>query len=162
MNIFVTIGSQEPFARLLGIVDELAREFPSLSFTAQTTRGDSWHGNHLKVLTFIPPVEFRQYLLDADLIIAHAGIGTILNVLELQKPLIVFPRLGRLHETRDDHQVATARAFAGQGYLNVAEDDAQLRALIVAFLEGRLPRAAPIGSYASPDLLESLSEFIGK
>ncbi|TCJ19315.1 glycosyl transferase family 28 [Flaviaesturariibacter flavus] len=162
MNVFVTIGSQEPFSRLHHLVDELAPEFPALRFLAQTTGSDSFRGRHIEVLSFIPPVAFKKHLEEADLVIAHAGIGTILNVLELQKPLIVFPRLGRLHETRDDHQVATARAFEKQGYLHVAEDGPQLRAHLEAFLQGRLPPAAPIAPHASPGLLESLSEFIGK
>jgi UDP-N-acetylglucosamine transferase subunit ALG13 len=162
MNVFVTIGSQEPFGRLLTIVDELAPRFPELQFTAQTTSGDFFKGRHVEVLSFIPPVQFRRYLQEADLVIAHAGIGTILNVLEQEKPLIVFPRLGRYYETRDDHQVATAKAFSRQGYLHVAESAEELEQQLHAFLDGRIKAGIRIMPHASPNLLESLSDFIGE
>ncbi|TCZ69054.1 glucuronosyltransferase [Flaviaesturariibacter aridisoli] len=161
MNVFVTIGSQEPFARLLTIVDELALHFPALRFTAQTTPGHPFEARHIETLLFIPPAAFRQHLLDADLVVCHAGIGTILNVLELEKPLIVFPRLARHHETRDDHQVATARAFVQQGYLHMAESSEELRARIEDFLQGKLRGSARIRPFASDGLLESLETFIG-
>lgn len=161
MNVFVTIGSQEPFTRLLSLVDELAPRFPELSFTAQTTAGHPFDARNIKVLSFIPPSAFRQHLQEADLVLCHAGIGTILNVLELEKPLIVFPRLARHHETRDDHQVATAKAFVRQGYLHMAENGTELGTLLRAFLEGRLQGSARITPYASEGLLQSLGSFIG-
>ena len=161
MNVFVTIGSQEPFERLLTIVDELAPHFAELRFTAQTTTGHPFEGRHIRTLSFIPPVEFRRHLEEADLVVCHAGIGTILNVLELEKPLIVFPRLSRYHETRDDHQVATARAFVQQGYLHMAESKEELRDRLEAFLAGRLRCSARITPYASEGLLQSLESFIG-
>ncbi|RYY87078.1 MAG: hypothetical protein EOO15_12915 [Chitinophagaceae bacterium] len=162
MKVFVTIGSQEPFARLLTLIDELAPEFPELQFIAQTTPGHPFEGRHMETLSFIPPAAFRQHLVDADLVVCHAGIGTILNVLELEKPLIVFPRLARYHETRDDHQVATAKAFVAQGYLHMAENGEELRNKISEFLEKKsLPTGARITSSASAGLLESLDAFIG-
>ncbi|RYE01314.1 MAG: glycosyl transferase family 28 [Sphingobacteriales bacterium] len=162
MKVFVTIGSQEPFARLLSLIDEIAPEFPELEFTAQTTTGHPFSAKHIRTLDFIPPAAFRQHLAEADLVVCHAGIGTILNVLELEKPLIVFPRLARYHETRDDHQVATAKAFVQQGYLHMAQDGDELRAALRSFSEqGGLPTGARITPYASESLLESLETFIG-
>jgi UDP-N-acetylglucosamine transferase subunit ALG13 len=161
MKVFVTIGSQEPFARLLQLVDDLAPEFPGLSFTAQTTAGKPFAARHIETLNFIPPAEFSRYLAGADLVICHAGIGTILNVLELEKPLVVFPRQSRFHETRDDHQVATAHAFRRQGYLYVAENKEEMRAHLLSFESGVLKPCPRIRDGASPELIDSLASFIG-
>ncbi|RYY94013.1 MAG: hypothetical protein EOO11_18720, partial [Chitinophagaceae bacterium] len=154
MTIFITIGSQEPFDRLLKIVDDLAPGFPGVRFLAQTTKG-SFPAQHIETVSFIPPTQFRQFLLEADLIVSHAGIGTMLTVLELEKPLIVFPRLARFQETRDDHQVATLRAFVRQGYAVGAENAEELRAAIDRFLRGELKARPAIASHASDELLQS-------
>lgn len=45
----------------------------------------------------------------AHLVVAHAGMGSILTALELNKPLVVMPRRGHLAETRNDHQFDTAQ-----------------------------------------------------
>ncbi|KAL0947049.1 hypothetical protein HGRIS_013191 [Hohenbuehelia grisea] len=49
----------------------------------------------------------------ADLIISHAGSGTILDVLRTGKPLIVVPNPTLL----DNHQEELASVLYGQGYL---------------------------------------------
>ncbi|KAI0670315.1 glycosyltransferase family 1 protein [Trametes maxima] len=49
----------------------------------------------------------------ADLIISHAGSGTIIEVLRLGKPLIVVPN----PTLQDNHQVELSDALAGLGHL---------------------------------------------
>ncbi|RDX56706.1 glycosyl transferase [Lentinus brumalis] len=49
----------------------------------------------------------------ADLIISHAGSGTIIDVLRLRKPLIVIPNPALL----DNHQAELSDALAGLGHL---------------------------------------------
>ena len=63
----------------------------------------------------------------ADAIIGHAGIGTIITALQLAKPLLVMPRQGALRETRNDHQLATARRFCNFPSVHVAQDEHDLQ-----------------------------------
>jgi hypothetical protein len=60
------------------------------------------------------------------------GMGSILTALQYGKPILVMPRLGRLKETRNDHQVATAQRFREMGKVAVAMDEGE----IVAQLDG--------------------------
>jgi UDP-N-acetylglucosamine transferase subunit ALG13 len=46
-----------------------------------------------------------QAVKTADIIIAHGGVGTFLLCQRLGKPPILFPRVSRLREHVDDHQI---------------------------------------------------------
>ncbi|TMX44393.1 hypothetical protein DA096_15460 [Vibrio rotiferianus] len=68
----------------------------------------------------------QDYYQQADLIICHAGAGTIYHLLELGKKLIVVPNFERI----DKHQSDLAKYVEKQGYGLVAWDITQLSALV--------------------------------
>lgn len=75
---------------------------------------------------FLEPDRFRSVFQEAALVVAHAGMGSIITALEMAKPILIMPRRGDLGETRNDHQVATARRFAGRDPIHVAMDEVDL------------------------------------
>jgi UDP-N-acetylglucosamine transferase subunit ALG13 len=85
-------------------------------------------------------------------------MGTVLTALEFHKPLLVFPRLARLGETRTDHQAATARYFAERGKLLAAFERADLFSALDRLLEFRPANA--ISPHASQQLLTRLRGFL--
>ena len=93
------------------------------------------------------------------MVIAHAGMGTILSALKQDKPIIVVPRLASLKEHRNDHQMATAMRMDELGYVYVAYDKKQLRDLL---MQKDLKPLKHIGNQASDSLEKSLTEFIDK
>ena len=48
---------------------------------------------------------------NADVIISHAGAGSIINALRNRKPLIIVPRLVEYGEHTNSHQVDLAKAM---------------------------------------------------
>jgi len=160
--IFITTGSQEPFSRLINAISELSGSFPKLEFLVQDIGKGREDSNNICFKPFLLPGEFKTTIQKAKVIIAHAGIGSILSVLEVGKPLIVFPRLSRFGETRDDHQLDTARAFKKLGYLAVAETKEQLINELLQFNSNTSKIANPISDAASDELLISLKEFLNK
>ncbi len=155
--IFVTVGAQMPFDRLVLAVDGWAGAHAQKDVFAQIGPG-ARRPEHIRSEPFLAPDRFRQVVEQADLVIAHAGMGTILTALVLQKPVLVMPRRAHLQETRNDHQVATAQRLEQMGYVTAARDERDL----VRRLESSLPLPRPqrIGSSASPELLRALDEFI--
>ena len=75
---------------------------------------------------FITPSEFRRNVEAAYVVIAHAGMGSIITALELGKRIIVMPRRAELGEHRSDHQVATAKRFADRGALSCCSTEREL------------------------------------
>lgn len=156
--IFVTVGGQMPFDRLIRAVDAWHRS-SGRELCIQYQIGD---GRYLPEsgswVRFLDALEFNQRMKAASLIVAHAGMGSILTALELGKPILVMPRLGRLQETRNDHQVATASALRKLKEIHVALDEVQLKEQLSRI--DRLHRGCRVGSWASPELQAAISEFI--
>jgi UDP-N-acetylglucosamine transferase subunit ALG13 len=123
--IFVTVGTQGQFDRLIRTVDEWAGLRGRNDVFAQTGPSD-YRPNHISNKPFISPAEFRKYIESASLVVAHAGMGSIITALELGKRIIVMPRRADLGEHRSNHQLATAKRLAEQGRIVVAGDEQQL------------------------------------
>lgn len=155
--ILVTVGADEPFDRLIEAVDAWAGERGRSDVFAQVGES-SYRPRHIESVPFLTPSEFQSRVSAAEAIVAHAGMGTIIAALQLGKPLVVMPRRGHLRETRNDHQLATARRFEEKGTLAVALDESELVALLDDL--GRLRGSERIPPYASPELLGAIRTFI--
>ena len=152
--IFVTIGTQIPFDRLIEILDRIAPELNEEIY-AQALRG-KYKPKHFKLIDFIEPDEFEKVFAQARLVVAHAGMGTILSALRNSKPLVILPRLASLGEHRNDHQNATAQMIKEKKYAYVATNEKELREL----LHMDLRPLKKIGEFASESLVKSLKDFI--
>jgi UDP-N-acetylglucosamine transferase subunit ALG13 len=127
--ILATVGTQLPFPRLLRALDGIAGRH-SLRIVAQTC-GSTPTLMHLEQHAFLKPAEFDRILAEATLLVGHAGTGTIFAAAQASKPLIVMPRQFSLGEHRNDHQVATARAFENRPGIHVAWNDEELERLVL-------------------------------
>lgn len=155
--IFVSVGTQLPFDRLIIAVDEWASASSDRQVFAQI--GPSkLRPRHIEHARFISPGECRNRMLAATAIVGHAGIGTILTALEMGRPLLVMPRRAALGEHRNDHQLATARHFAAQGGVKVAFDENELR-LRLDELSG-LAAQPRINECAPEEFVAALRAFI--
>ncbi len=155
--ILVTVGTDGPFDRLIQAMDQWAAENARTDVVAQIGRSQLRPSN-MRWHEFLEPPQFQEYFSAADLIVAHAGMGTILSALRFEKPLLVMPRRASLGEQRNEHQLATANRLLELGKVNVAFNEDELRQRL-ANLDNLRPRAKT-GSFAEPRLIAALSEFI--
>ncbi|MFZ4536449.1 glycosyltransferase [Propionivibrio sp.] len=155
--IFVTVGTQLPFDRLIRTVDAWAGRTGRRDILAQIGPSEL-HPQFIEYHPFLSPPEFTRHFSNAELVIAHAGMGSILSAMSLGKPILVIPRRAGLNEHRNDHQFATARCFKETGNILVALDEQELGAQL-SRLES-IPAASRIGLYASPELLAAVRAFL--
>ncbi len=156
--IFVTVGEQLPFDRLIRTVDSCALHLDQEVF-AQIGQTEMRPVN-IGYKPFLEPKEFRRCCESAEFIIAHAGMGTIIMALELGKPLLVMPRRVALAETRNDHQVATAKRFLKLDYISVAFDEKELEYKLFSFSENTLIFSKRAQIAPSAKLLQIIREFV--
>lgn len=154
--IFVTIGTQLPFDRLIKIMDEMAPQLNE-EVIAQVCRL-GFTPKNIKTINFLAPDEFNTLFDKARLIVSHAGMGTILSAMKKGKNIIAFPRIAALGEHRNEHQLATARIFKEMEIVNVAMNEDELRDLL--FRKDLLP-PQQISDRASDSLIQSIESFIG-
>ena len=156
--IFVTVGTQLPFERLVAAVDRWAGSTtPRPEILAQVGGGRRDYAN-VRCVPTLDGQSYAEAIGNSRLMIAHAGTGSILTALDYGVPVILMPRDHGRGEHRDDHQYQTARQLEKMGLLMVAWEDRDLPGLIEQALLGpaRRPRSQPRGA----ELIDYLRGYI--
>lgn len=154
--ILVTVGMQLGFDRLIAAMDALAPELEG-PVIAQTGKG-TYRPRHMEAREKLAPAEFETLVERASLIVAHAGIGTVVTAARHAKPIVLMPRRASLGEHRNDHQLATVRKLAGRPGILVAEDESELRSRIAEGLTGH--DCSRLASPTAVQLHAALAAFI--
>jgi UDP-N-acetylglucosamine transferase subunit ALG13 len=123
--IFVTCGSSPMgFERLMRAVEVL----PPSELTVQ--HGPVACPPCATGYDFLPFGRVVELMQEADLVVSHAGVGSILCAHRAGHVPIVFPRLKRHGETVDDHQLELAQALAARGTVLLATTPDELRTVV--------------------------------
>ena len=85
---------------------------------------------NIEVYDFISLEKFNEYMKEARIVITHAGVGTIITGLKLNKKMIVAPRLCKYDEHVNDHQLQILETFAKGKYIIPLEDFTKLEEMI--------------------------------
>jgi UDP-N-acetylglucosamine transferase subunit ALG13 len=157
--IFVSVGSMLPFNRLVQTMDGWAQRHPETPVVIQYGDG-SYQPRFAKGLRLIPAAQYRDFVTQANLFVAHAGMGSIITAIQAGKPLLMLPRLQSLGEHNTDHQLATARNVGNRAGLHVAADADDLLAMVDALLAHDAAPPAPISRFASDEMLGNIRRFI--
>ena len=119
--IFATVGTQLPFDRMLYALDDWAGSNPGVPVFAQIGTSTGTFRN-METVANLGQSAFHQRFQAAKLIVAHAGMGTILSAAELGKPIILMPRRFKFGEHRNDHQQDTATEMARLSNVTIADE----------------------------------------
>lgn len=127
-RIMVTLGGEKfPFDRAVTAIRDVLDDFPTApAVTWQLGSSTAFDaGPDDEVVDYLDPARLRERIVGADVVIAHAGVGTVLSALESGKVCVVLPRSVRHGEHVDDHQWQLATRLA-ERELVVAADPAEL------------------------------------
>ncbi len=104
--IFVAVGTQFPFNRLIQYMDDWAisdNNKTQENVIAQISEGDYLPTN-IEYERFMSGETYNQNVRQASVFVSHAGMGNIISAREQQTPIIVINRQIILGEHRNDHQ----------------------------------------------------------
>jgi len=124
--IFATLGTHhDPFPRLIEGLEALdgSRLVVQHGHSPAPARA-------AETVPFLPVADMIERIQTADVVVTHAGVGSILTCVRHGHTPLVVPRQHSLGEHVDDHQVELTRALAKDGKVIPVWDVAELPELV--------------------------------
>jgi UDP-N-acetylglucosamine transferase subunit ALG13 len=121
LSTFVSVGNaHQPFGRLLEAVRRVAARLPQPVVVQHgyTPFDDSVCSR----VPFLGMEEFIRHVRDAELLIMHAGAGSVIHAVGAGKIPVIMPRHTAHGEHVNDHQVEFAQALAATGKVVAVEN----------------------------------------
>lgn len=138
-KVVVTVGTERfPFSRALASVQDA---LPSSCDVLWQTGHTSYPDLEGEVRAWFPSPKLNAAVSEADLVITHAGVGSVLMALRSGLHPLIIPRQASLGEHVDDHQVELARYLEERGLATVAGPHGDLRELMHQCMLHRIVRS---------------------
>ena len=130
MSTFISVGNaKQPFTRLLNAVADIISTLPQPVYIQ--------HG-HTPVnncaaeqVSFLRMEEFTSKIKQAELVILHAGAGSVINAIQMNKVPVIMPRRMEYGEHVNDHQVELALTLAKTKKVVIAENSEELKQAVL-------------------------------
>jgi UDP-N-acetylglucosamine transferase subunit ALG13 len=154
LSTFVSVGNaHQPFTRLIRAVTAIAHALPQPVVVQHGhTPFDSFECGGV---TFFDILAFESAVSEAEVLILHAGAGSVIHALGAGKAPVVMARRAAFGEHVDDHQVEFARELALTGRVVVVEHSADLKAAI------KRARTLPAtGARSAPPVVEMIAAIL--
>ena len=121
--ILILLGTQDkPFNRLLEAVDKAINDGYIKEEVIAQIGFTKYKSKNIKTFELIPKEEYENIIGRADLIITHAGVGSILTGLNKNKKVIAAARLKEYGEHTNNHQLQILHELYKKGYILRLDD----------------------------------------
>ncbi len=154
----MTVGTQIPFDRLGLMVESWHSRNSHVELVAQVGKGGRRIPSAHCAETYQKD-ELDALMRQAEVVVSHAGMGSIISAQTFNVPIVVVPRRHDLGEHRNDHQMATAKAMAGRSGVYVAWDEDSLFRQLDCRQD--LISSGAVNRNESEALIRALSSLIG-
>jgi UDP-N-acetylglucosamine transferase subunit ALG13 len=121
-RVVVALGTQGDFG-FRSLVERLVDILPPTADVLWQTGATDVSDLDIDARPHIPAAEFEHALGEADVVVAHAGVGSALSALETGRHPVLVPRRSARGEHVDDHQEQVARELAGRNLASAVEVD---------------------------------------
>lgn len=129
MSTFITVGNaKQSFNRFFHLVDEVLDLLPQ-PVLLQTGHNE-YQNDKTQVKAFMEMEEFENAVKTSQVLIMHAGAGSIIHAVQMGKRPIVIPRLQKFNEHVDDHQLEFAERLAQNDIVYLCQERADIRVSI--------------------------------
>lgn len=158
--ILVLLGTQNnSFHRLLEKLDELVEKKVIDEKIVVQAGYTKYESKNMRIFGLIPQEELERYQEQADLIITHGGVGSIISSIKRGKKVIAVPRLHKYHEHVNDHQTQIIENFSIKNYIiGINEVDELEQAILKA--KNFVPEKYEIKNHEENKIIKIIEKFI--
>ena len=122
----VILGTQDKtFERLLKMVEKEVKNNNLKDVIVQAGQ-TKYKSKYMQIFDFISMTKFNKLMNEADIVITHGGVGSIITALKHNKKVIAIPRLSKYGEHENDHQLQIVKEFTKLGYILNASNQREL------------------------------------
>jgi UDP-N-acetylglucosamine transferase subunit ALG13 len=151
-------NAHQPFTRLLDAVAAAARELPQ---PVIVQHGHTpFHGLECEQVAFMEMMQFEQEMKAAEVVVLHAGAGSVIHALQVGKVPVIVPRRVEFGEHVDNHQVSWGRALASEGRVVLVEDVQDIVAAVREALERQARQRQEAKRQYIPPLIGMVREIL--
>lgn len=159
--IFASVGSMLPFDRLTRGVDEWAAANPGVPVFLQIGEGE-YEPRHCEWARIVPHSDYQRRLAGCTLFVAHVGMGSILQGLEIGKQMLLLPRQAGLREHTTDHQLHTAAKFKDTPGLLIVDDVKALQREMGRLVRNPMAGSQGIANAAPAEFTQKIHAFLAE
>ena len=154
--IFVTVGKGiDPFDRLVKAADGLAAEIDEKVFIQYGC--STYKPIHAEGRDYVTFPEAQEFTKASTIMIAHAGIGTIIGALRSGIPIVIVPRYKKNKEHFNNHQLEIAEAVKGRPGVEVVYEGEALLPAVNRLLEMKRPIVPQV---SGDGLIDAIDDFL--
>lgn len=157
--IFVSLGTQDkPFNRIIDYILKLKEEIKELEdieivfqigqtklSEEEKSKIEKLNENfekklnkeekNITVFNMLKPEEMKQYIINASIVVTHAGVGTIMECIEHNKDIIVLPRKEENGEHVNNHQEEIAFEMEKNGLLYKVDTYEKMQEIVIELIK---------------------------
>lgn len=116
--ILVLLGTQNnSFHRLLEEIEKNIEDGTIKEEVVVQAGYTKFESKKMKIFGLVPKEELEKLQQQANLIITHGGVGSIITSIRKEKKVIAVPRLHEYGEHVNNHQIEIVNNFNNQGYI---------------------------------------------
>ncbi len=157
--ILVLLGTQNnSFHRLLEEIEKNIKDgtiHEEVIVQAGYTKFNSYK---MRIIDLISNEQLEKFQEEADLIITHGGVGSIITSIRKGKKVIAVPRIHEYGEHVNNHQIEIVKTFNEQGYIIGIEKVEDLKQALEKVKKFQ-PKKYEINNKL---MLKTIEEFIDK
>ena len=130
--ILVLLGTQNnSFHRLLEEIEKNIKDGTIKEEVIVQAGYTKFQSDKMRIIDLISKEQLEQFQDEADLIITHGGVGSIISSVERGKKVIAVPRMHEYGEHVNNHQIEIVKDFNDKGYIIGIEKVEDLKQAII-------------------------------
>ena len=129
--ILVMLGTQNnSFHRLLEEVQKCIDDKLIDEEVIVQAGATKFKSKDMKIFKLVSTKRLNEYIDNADYVITHGGVGSIVSCIKKGKKVIAVPRYSKYGEHVNDHQLQIIQTFDSQGFIKGIKDISELEEAI--------------------------------